>query len=60
LVDNGILKVAFSANGQIIGLYDYEARREVAVASQPLNVFKIYEDIPLFWDAWDVVYTDLG
>ena len=29
-------------------------RRLVVVPERPANVFQFYEDIPLFWDAWDV------
>ena len=40
--------------GAIKRLFDKEFQREVFSHGQPGNQFKLYEDIPNLWDAWDV------
>ncbi|OZJ02857.1 hypothetical protein BZG36_03218 [Bifiguratus adelaidae] len=54
VLENSYLQVVFDKDGSMIGLYDKEAKRQVISAGQRGNVFKIFDDIPLFWDAWDV------
>jgi alpha-mannosidase len=41
-------------NGCIRRLYDKEHHREIVAEGQFINHFKLYEDIPNLWDAWDV------
>jgi alpha-mannosidase len=60
VIDNNILKVEISSDGRLVSVYDYHADRDLRVDNQPMNVFQFYEDIPLYFDAWDVVYPDLG
>lgn len=40
--------------GQMIRLYDKEAKREVIPAGQRANVLQVFEDKPLNNDAWDI------
>jgi alpha-mannosidase len=54
VVNNGLLEVSFYSKGRISKLIDLELSRNVISPSDPGNVFRYYEDIPLFWDAWDV------
>ncbi|KAJ3193268.1 Alpha-mannosidase 2C1 [Irineochytrium annulatum] len=54
VLENAFVKVILNRHGQVVSLYDKRARRESIAAGQLGNVFKIFEDIPLFWDAWDV------
>lgn len=55
VMENSLIKVLVSTEtGHITSYYDKEARREVVGKGQQLNVFRMCEDIPLFWDAWDV------
>eukprot|EP00835_Amoeboradix_gromovi_P005503 NODE_523_length_7257_cov_0.781922.p1 type:complete len:1031 gc:universal NODE_523_length_7257_cov_0.781922:7051-3959(-) len=44
--------------GEIIYYYDQDADR-VVIDDFKGNVFKVYEDIPIFWDAWDIEVTAL-
>jgi len=41
-------------SGVIQRLYDKENKREVIAYGSQANEFKLYEDIPNLWDAWDV------
>jgi len=40
--------------GTIKRIYDKENNREVIANGQSGNQFKLYEDIPNLWDAWDI------
>lgn len=54
VLDNGVLRVEFDEQGLITRIYDYENRREVLAPGEKGNQFQLFEDKPLFWDAWDV------
>lgn len=42
------------SSGGLKRIYDKENQREVIAENQLGNHFKLYEDIPNLWDAWDV------
>lgn len=46
--------IGFDKTGAIRQCYDKEARREIVVPEGRLNRFYTAEDMPLFWDAWDI------
>ncbi|MEQ2528418.1 alpha-mannosidase [Bacillaceae bacterium CLA-AA-H227] len=46
--------VKWNRSKQLESLYDKEAEREVIKAGRNGNVFQIFEDKPLYWDAWDI------
>ena len=54
VLDNGVLRVEFDEHGLISRLYDYENDRDTIAAGQKANAFQLFEDVPLFWEAWDV------
>ncbi|KAL0082850.1 glycoside hydrolase family 38 protein [Phycomyces blakesleeanus] len=54
VMENQYIQVTFDKSGHLIGLHDKEERRELIKPDERGNVFRMYEDIPLFWDAWDV------
>ncbi|CAO3640016.1 unnamed protein product [Cunninghamella blakesleeana] len=54
LMENEFLQVTFDKSGHLIGLFDKKISCELIKSGERGNVFKMYEDIPLFWDAWDV------
>ncbi len=51
-LENGLVRVRINAKGQLASVYDLNNRREVL--SGPANLFRLHEDIPNMWDAWDV------
>jgi alpha-mannosidase len=51
-LENGLVRVRINARGQLASVYDLQQRREVL--SDAGNVFRLHEDIPNQWDAWDV------
>lgn len=52
-LDNGKLKVKIQ-NGAITSLYDVEAGREVIANGGKAGQLVIFDDKPLYWQAWDV------
>eukprot|EP00198_Chlamydomonas_reinhardtii_P001051 XP_001690386.1 predicted protein [Chlamydomonas reinhardtii] len=54
LLMNKMVRAYFDDAGRLLSLYDPAWRRELVPEGQPGNVFRLYEDIPLFWDAWDI------
>lgn len=49
-IENELLKVAFSADGAIVSIFDKEHNREVVAAGQHANLLRVYDDQG---DAWD-------
>ena len=49
IVDNGLIKLVVDSSGRISSLHDHTNNREVISKGELANVFKFYEDIPLFW-----------
>lgn len=47
-------EVEWDPSGQIIRLYDRKAERDVLKEGEPANVFQLFEDKPLRFDAWDI------
>jgi alpha-mannosidase len=54
ILENQLVKVQFNDAGQIISYYDKSRYRELIPKGQYGNTFKMYEDTPFYWDAWDV------
>jgi alpha-mannosidase len=52
-LDNGKLKVDVE-NGVITSLYDVDADREVIAKDRKAGQLVIFDDKPLYWQAWDV------
>ncbi|RHZ71514.1 hypothetical protein CDV55_107768 [Aspergillus turcosus] len=52
-LDNGRLRVDVE-NGAITSLYDLEAEREVIAKGGKAGQLVIFDDKPLYWQAWDV------
>ncbi|KAI9669415.1 MAG: Glycoside hydrolase, 38 vacuolar alpha mannosidase [Alyxoria varia] len=53
VLENPQLKVTITA-GVVTSMYDRKARREVLAPGAKANQFVIYDDKPLYWQAWDV------
>ncbi|KAJ3157029.1 Alpha-mannosidase 2C1 [Geranomyces variabilis] len=55
VVSNEHLVLTFDKHGRILSLLDRaENNREAIAPGFAANIFRLYEDVPLFWDAWDV------
>ncbi|KAJ1744082.1 Glycoside hydrolase, 38 vacuolar alpha mannosidase [Coemansia sp. RSA 1086] len=45
--------------GQLISLWDRRVEREIVAEGMAGNVFRLHDDVPLFWDAWDIEIYNL-
>jgi len=53
-------KVTIDKNGHITSLYDKENDREIIKQGKAANLFRMYEDKPIYYDNWDIdiYYTE--
>ncbi|KAJ2780731.1 Glycoside hydrolase, 38 vacuolar alpha mannosidase [Coemansia javaensis] len=42
------------SSGQLVSLWDRRAERELVPPGRAGNVFRLHDDAPLYWDAWDI------
>jgi len=58
IIDDGIQSpyydVKWNNEGHLVSIYDRENDREVLSEDGTGNVFQLFEDKPLEWDAWDI------
>ncbi|XP_056138138.1 alpha-mannosidase 2C1 [Lampris incognitus] len=55
LMENGILRTIVNKDGSLASLYLVSASREAISDDCCGNQFVMFDDIPLYWDAWDVM-----
>uniref|UniRef100_A0A3Q2SY03 alpha-mannosidase n=1 Tax=Fundulus heteroclitus TaxID=8078 RepID=A0A3Q2SY03_FUNHE len=55
LMENGILQAVVSKDGTLASLCLIGANRETISEGCSGNQFVIFDDVPLYWDAWDVM-----
>ena len=53
-IENKFYKIIFDEAGNIISLYDKKFNRYVTVEGEKANEFQLFEDIPKFFDAWEI------
>ena len=59
-IDTPFYTVTFDEHGQMTGIFDKENLREVLKPGQAGNLFRVYEDKPIYYDNWDIdiFYTE--
>uniref|UniRef100_A0A8C5QTT5 alpha-mannosidase n=1 Tax=Leptobrachium leishanense TaxID=445787 RepID=A0A8C5QTT5_9ANUR len=55
VMDNGILRAIIDPTGRLTSLKLLDSNRESIPENSYGNQFVIFDDIPLYWDAWDVM-----
>jgi alpha-mannosidase len=57
-IENRHLRVSVDPeSGNIASIYDKVQGREVLVEGEPGNVIQLHENLPSYWDAWNIGYT---
>lgn len=59
VIENQFVRVSIDDKGRLTSLFDLANERECIAAGGFGNVFRMYEDVPLYWDAW-LVYAYAG
>lgn len=52
LLENEHLRIEFNDKGEIVSIFDQDTQQELAVGL--CNSFKMYKDVPTWFDAWDI------
>nr|XP_015198938.1 PREDICTED: alpha-mannosidase 2C1 [Lepisosteus oculatus] len=55
LMENGILRVVVDKAGNVASLCLVKSNREAIADGFSGNQFVLFDDVPLYWDAWDVM-----
>jgi alpha-mannosidase len=53
-LENKYVNCCFDHKGRLVSFYDKVEQRECLEAGHLGNQFLLFEDVPIFWDAWDV------
>lgn len=53
-LENSYYRIEINPLGQIVRLWDKRQQREVLVQGGRGNVFQVFEDMPMKFDAWDI------
>ncbi|GAX76602.1 hypothetical protein CEUSTIGMA_g4048.t1 [Chlamydomonas eustigma] len=59
VLQNNFIRAVFDSSGRLTSLFDKQWLRELVQPGGLGNRFRMYEDIPTFWDAWDIEATHL-
>ncbi|KAJ2656985.1 Glycoside hydrolase, 38 vacuolar alpha mannosidase [Coemansia sp. RSA 1200] len=51
---NRFVRVVVDQSGHILSYYDLDESRELVPSGEKANFFELYDDVPIFWDAWDI------
>ncbi|CAO3591355.1 unnamed protein product [Absidia cylindrospora] len=55
ILENPKIKAVFNSSGQLRELYDKKSDRgNLVPEGEKGNILQLYEDVPTYWDAWDV------
>ncbi|XP_051548810.1 alpha-mannosidase 2C1 [Myxocyprinus asiaticus] len=54
-MENGLLKVVIDRTGRLMSLLLVQTNREAISEGSLGNQFTLFDDVPLYWDAWDVM-----
>ncbi|KTG45452.1 hypothetical protein cypCar_00008256 [Cyprinus carpio] len=55
IMENGLLKATIDQTGRLMSLLLLQADRETISEGYLGNQFALFDDVPLYWDAWDVM-----
>jgi alpha-mannosidase len=54
VLENEFVRYEFDSDGRLVRGYDKEADHELISPANPANVFSVYHDDPVEYDAWDI------
>lgn len=53
-LENSLLSIEFNPSGDITRIFDKAVKRKVLSQDARANVFQVFEDRPMMFDAWDI------
>ncbi len=62
VIENESIYIKLDKEANITSIFDKKRKREVVQPGNPCNRWKLYEDRPIDWEAWDIdeYYTEKG
>ena len=54
IAENSLVRIEINASGELVSVYDKEARRETVAEGMTANRLEVYEDYPNVYDAWEI------
>ncbi|KAJ2489478.1 Glycoside hydrolase, 38 vacuolar alpha mannosidase [Coemansia sp. RSA 2050] len=54
VLQNAFVAARISADGRLTSLLDLQQQRELVPSGASGNVLELYDDLPIYWDAWDI------
>ncbi|KAI8318233.1 hypothetical protein GQ54DRAFT_300614 [Martensiomyces pterosporus] len=54
VLENRFVRATIGPDGRIQSYYDRRDDRELVPEGATSNVFELYDDVPVYWDAWDI------
>ncbi|PPF66903.1 alpha-mannosidase [Clavibacter michiganensis] len=54
VLDNGLVRARFDADGTVSSLVDTASGRDLVAPGQRLGLLQLFRDTPNQWDAWDI------
>ncbi|KAJ2698928.1 Glycoside hydrolase, 38 vacuolar alpha mannosidase [Coemansia sp. IMI 209128] len=54
VLQNAFVAARISADGRLTSLLDLQQQRELVPSGAQGNVLELYDDLPIYWDAWDI------
>lgn len=54
VLDNGLVRVQFDAEGGVVSMFDQSAGRELVPEGERASLLQLHQDFPNAWDAWDI------
>ncbi|KAJ2747871.1 Glycoside hydrolase, 38 vacuolar alpha mannosidase [Coemansia sp. BCRC 34301] len=54
VLQNAFVAARISADGRLTSLVDLQEQRELVPSGASGNVLELYDDQPIYWDAWDI------
>jgi alpha-mannosidase len=59
VLENAFVRVSLGKDGRIYHLLHLESNRDAISPGKPANNFVLFDDVPFFWDAWDIMVYHL-
>ena len=53
-LENGLTRVTVDSRGLVTSIVDLRVSRELVPAGAAANLLQLHEDLPVYWDAWDI------
>ncbi|KAK2163932.1 hypothetical protein LSH36_72g08048 [Paralvinella palmiformis] len=54
-LSNGLVRAVIDSSGRVTGLFEKDGTKNAIASGEYGNQILFFEDVPMYWDAWDVM-----